>query len=118
MLVTSIIREQFRARITPPELVSHVPVPIKVGDKNMLVGVSISQWQVPPELNAIMLDLAREEAEQQKEAAAAEAEKQGEAPAKTDAAPEAKTTPATAPSPEAKSAPKANAETPEKPARP
>src|SRR6266704_5932313 len=38
----------------------YVPVPVQVGDKTVLVGVGVAQWQVPPELNAIMLTLERE----------------------------------------------------------
>ena len=63
-----LIREQFRARISPPEYNSVVPIPVKIGDKSVLLGVSLTQWDVPPELNGIMLDLAREEAEAKEEA--------------------------------------------------
>lgn len=67
-----LIRAQFQARIEPPQLNSFVPVPVKIGDKNVLLGVSVVKWDVPPELNALLLDLEKEkQAEAAKAAAAA-----------------------------------------------
>jgi proteasome lid subunit RPN8/RPN11 len=103
LFIASVIRDQFRARVKPPELGSYIPLPIKVGDKNVLMGVSVVNWEVPPELHALMLDLAREEAEAAKEAKAGES---AETPAKApeEAKPQTAPTPPPAPaSPPAKS---------------
>jgi hypothetical protein len=60
-----------------------VPVPIQVGDKQVLVGVGVVEWNVPDELNAILLQehllrkLAAEEAEKE---LARKLEKEGKAP--------------------------------------
>ena len=45
----SIYSSYFRA-LTPPEVRSFAPVPVKVGDKVVLLGVGIVSWEVPPEL--------------------------------------------------------------------
>jgi proteasome lid subunit RPN8/RPN11 len=66
-----LIRAQFQARIEPPQLNSFVPVPVKIGDKNVLLGVSVVNWDVPPELNALLLDLEKEKQEEAAKAAAA-----------------------------------------------
>jgi len=50
----------YRYRNEPPQLTQFVPVPVQVGDKTVLIGVAVAQWQVPPELNAAMLALERE----------------------------------------------------------
>ena len=50
----------YRYRNEPPRMTQYVPIPVQVGDKTVLVGVGVAQWQVPPELNAIMLTLERE----------------------------------------------------------
>ncbi|MBN1673663.1 MAG: Mov34/MPN/PAD-1 family protein [Kiritimatiellae bacterium] len=36
----------------PPELRQYVPVPIRVGDKTIMVGLGVAEWEVPPELDA------------------------------------------------------------------
>jgi proteasome lid subunit RPN8/RPN11 len=36
--------------MTPAEVRSYVPVPVKIGDKVVLLGVGIVSWEVPPEL--------------------------------------------------------------------
>lgn len=66
------IFRDYNSRLEPPRLSGFVPVPIKVGDKTVLVGVGVVQWEVPPELNAILLEeAARKRAEDDKEAALA-----------------------------------------------
>jgi proteasome lid subunit RPN8/RPN11 len=35
----------------PPELLQYVPVPVKIGNKLMLVGVGVVNWNVPDDLN-------------------------------------------------------------------
>jgi proteasome lid subunit RPN8/RPN11 len=59
------IYSQWSSRLEPPKLNQIVPVPVQVGDKTVILGVAITSWQVPPELDAIMLQaemLQREEA--------------------------------------------------------
>ncbi|HEX9048618.1 MAG TPA: hypothetical protein VF988_16440, partial [Verrucomicrobiae bacterium] len=46
---------QWAAPLEPPKLNQVVPVPVQVGDKTVILGVGIASWEVPPELNAIML---------------------------------------------------------------
>ena len=46
---------QWTSRLEPPKLNQIVPVPIQIGDKVVILGVAITSWEVPPELNAIML---------------------------------------------------------------
>ncbi len=56
-----------------------IPVPIQIGDQQVLVGLSVVKWNVPPELNAILVQL--EEKRQAAEAAKAkEIEELPEAP--------------------------------------
>ena len=63
----------FQSRIEPPELRGFVRVPVQIGDKTVLLGVAVMQWDVPPELNATYLQLEqmkREAAEKAKQKAA------------------------------------------------
>jgi proteasome lid subunit RPN8/RPN11 len=46
---------QVRYRNEPPQVNQTVPVPIQVGDKTVFLGVGITSWQVPEELNAAFL---------------------------------------------------------------
>jgi len=41
----------------PPKVQSFIPVPIRVGDETVLMGVGIVNWSVPPRLNAAYLQL-------------------------------------------------------------
>lgn len=52
------IYSQWDSRLEPPKLNQIVPVPVQVGDKTVILGVGITSWQVPPELDAIMLQAA------------------------------------------------------------
>ena len=60
------IYSQWRfARLEPPKVSQIVPVPVQIGDKTVILGVGITSWEVPQELDAIMLQaeiLQREEA--------------------------------------------------------
>jgi hypothetical protein len=58
------IYSQWGARIEPPKINQIVPVPVQIGDKTVILGVAITSWQVPPELDAILLqaELAEREA--------------------------------------------------------
>lgn len=52
----------------PPELIQWVPVPVRIDDQTVMLGVAVAKWQVPPSLNAAYVELERQrrEAEQQK----------------------------------------------------
>jgi proteasome lid subunit RPN8/RPN11 len=65
----------YRYRNEPPKLNQFVPVPIQVGDKTVLVGVGVAEWQVPPELNAAMIEVEREKQLLAEKAAQAETNK-------------------------------------------
>jgi proteasome lid subunit RPN8/RPN11 len=59
------IYSEWSSRLEPPKINQIVPVPVQIGDKTVILGVAITSWQVPPELDAIMLQaemLQREEA--------------------------------------------------------
>jgi hypothetical protein len=72
-------------RNEPPKLNSFAPVPVQIGDKVVLLGVGVVEWQVPPELDALYLKmekLKKEEAEKAaKEAAAKAGKKSANSPA-------------------------------------
>ncbi len=65
------IYRQVTARLEPPRLNAFVPVPVRVGDRTVMLGVGVVEWDVPDELNALLLEL-----EQLKAEAAAERERQ------------------------------------------
>jgi proteasome lid subunit RPN8/RPN11 len=51
-------------RIKPPEAMSFAPMPVKVGNETVLLGVQVVRWNVPPRLDALydrMLKLELEE---------------------------------------------------------
>ena len=59
------IYSQWGARLEPPKVNQIVPVPVQIGDKTVILGVGITSWEVPPELDSILLQaemLQREEA--------------------------------------------------------
>ncbi len=64
------IRSQYVSRLEPPRLNSFVPIPVKVGDKTVMLGVGVVEWDVPPELDALLLDLAKRKQEEQAKAEA------------------------------------------------
>jgi proteasome lid subunit RPN8/RPN11 len=66
VMVTFLVRDQFRERVKPPELNHFVQVPVKIGDKNVLIGVGVVSWQVPDELNGLMIDMERLRLEEEK----------------------------------------------------
>lgn len=68
-----LIYRQYSAPLEPPRLNSFAPVPVRIGDKTVLLGVGVVEWQVPDELNAMMLDLAERDRAAAVEAAAAKA---------------------------------------------
>ena len=58
------IWQSYTSRLEPPKInTSFIPVPIQLGDKTILVGLSVVEWQVPPEMNAILLKLEKAQRE-------------------------------------------------------
>jgi proteasome lid subunit RPN8/RPN11 len=49
------IRSQYFARLEAPKLLQTVPVPVQIGDKTAMLQVSVTGWQIPDELNAMMV---------------------------------------------------------------
>ena len=43
----------------PPRLESYIPVPIRVGDETVLLGVGVVNWNVPPRVDAAFVELER-----------------------------------------------------------
>ncbi|HSI64660.1 MAG TPA: Mov34/MPN/PAD-1 family protein [Candidatus Saccharimonadia bacterium] len=80
VLVGFLIRAQFQSRIEPPQLNNFVPVPVKIGDKNVMLGVGVVSWEVPPELNSLLLDI--EKMKQEAAAAEKQAAEEGKEPKK------------------------------------
>ena len=65
-----LVWQSFRSRVEPPKMNSMVPIPVKLGDRTILVGVGVVEWQVPDDLNAIYLETARELADRMSESMA------------------------------------------------
>ncbi len=63
------IYSSYKSRLKPPELRAYLPVPIQIGDKTVLLGVGVEQWEVPPELNAVYLQLEQMKREAEEKAA-------------------------------------------------
>jgi proteasome lid subunit RPN8/RPN11 len=74
--------KQWGSRLEPPKLNQIVPIPVQVGDKSVILGVAITEWQVPPELNSLLL-----QAEAIKEELAREAAKEAAQKNKTNSPP-------------------------------
>jgi proteasome lid subunit RPN8/RPN11 len=55
--ITYVIYSNYKGRVEPPQLRSFVPVPVRVGDHSVLLGVGVVEWSVPPELNALYVQL-------------------------------------------------------------
>ncbi len=85
------IYKEMSSRYEPPQVTQFAPVPVQVGDKTVLLGVGVLQWQVPDELNALMLkeDMKKKEAEE-KAKKAAEKTNAEPASASTNSTPESK----------------------------
>jgi hypothetical protein len=49
------IYNQWWSRLEPPKVNQVVPVPVQIGDKTVIMGVAVTSWQVPRELDAILL---------------------------------------------------------------
>jgi proteasome lid subunit RPN8/RPN11 len=80
------VYKQMNSHYQPPQVNQFVPIPVQVGDKNVLLGVGIVQWEVPPELNSILIqeDLLKK---QEEEKARKEAEKTNSTSSGTNSAP-------------------------------
>ncbi len=65
------IYSMYSSRYEPPSLNSFVPVPVKIGDKTVMIGVGVVQWDVPPELNAAFVELEQRKRDEAAKAAAA-----------------------------------------------
>lgn len=59
--VGTLIYRSYTAPLTPPKMNSFVPVPVRIGDQTVMLGIGIIEWDVPPELNAILLDMAEKQ---------------------------------------------------------
>lgn len=62
------IYSSYFSRLEPPKLNSYVPVPIRLGDKTVLVGLQVVQWDVPPEIDAAVLEFAKARAAEERKA--------------------------------------------------
>jgi proteasome lid subunit RPN8/RPN11 len=69
-----------------PKLRDFVPVPVRIGDKNVYLGVGVVEWKIPPELNAahIQLEERRREEEARKKKEEDERKADEKAPATTE----------------------------------
>jgi proteasome lid subunit RPN8/RPN11 len=65
------IYSQLTSRIEPPKVNQIVPIPVVIDGKVVMLGVGITSWEIPPELNATLLQM-----ELLKEAAAAKMAKE------------------------------------------
>jgi Ni,Fe-hydrogenase maturation factor len=55
--------QSYASRTEPPKLNSYIKVPIQLGDKTVLVGIQVVDWQVPPEIDAMLLKLEKAQRE-------------------------------------------------------
>lgn len=65
-----------RPPIEPPKMIEWMPIPVQMGDKTVLLGVGVYKWDLPPELNAALVELVRQQRE------AEEAAKENHQPSK------------------------------------
>ncbi len=64
------IYSEWGARLEPPRVNQIVPVPVQIGTNTVILGVGITSWQVPPELDAIMLQAVMEQRREEEKKAA------------------------------------------------
>ena len=60
----------------PPRVNGFIRLPLQIGDKRVLVGLNVVSWDVPPELNAVYLQIEEKRRAEAEAAAAAEKEKE------------------------------------------
>ena len=54
-------------RMEPPRVQSFAPVPVKVGDETVMLGVGIVEWKVPQSVDALLDKVAKAEVELREE---------------------------------------------------
>jgi proteasome lid subunit RPN8/RPN11 len=67
------IRSAYVSRLEPPKPLSTVPIPVQIGEKTMFIQIGVTGWEIPAEVNAILIEalkLEREAAEAAKSNAA------------------------------------------------
>ena len=64
----------------PPRLQNYIPVPIRVGDETVLLGVGVVDWRVPPKVNAAIVELERRRQQQAAEDSAKASKREGSQP--------------------------------------
>jgi proteasome lid subunit RPN8/RPN11 len=52
-----VIYQSYSSRVEPPQLRNFAPIPVRIGERDVLLGVGLVEWNVPPELNAVYLQL-------------------------------------------------------------
>jgi proteasome lid subunit RPN8/RPN11 len=72
------IYSQWVSRLEPPKPFQFAEIPIQIGDKEVLMGIALASWKVPPELNSLMLqaELLKRMAEEKEAKAKADAANQ------------------------------------------
>jgi proteasome lid subunit RPN8/RPN11 len=71
------IYSSYTSKLEPPRLNQYVSIPVQIGDKKVMLGVQIVDWDVPPELNSLMLQMLERERQAIEKAVAAELKKKG-----------------------------------------
>ena len=51
-------------RLEPPKVQSYVPMPVKIGDETVMLGVAIVDWKIPPRLDSLLDRIAKAEVEE------------------------------------------------------
>ncbi len=52
-----------RPPVEAPKMIQWMPIPVQIGDPKALLGVGVYKWDLPPELNAAMVELVRQQRE-------------------------------------------------------
>jgi proteasome lid subunit RPN8/RPN11 len=63
-----LIYSSYYSRLDPPRGITALPLPLRIGGKDLMLGLAIIGWDIPPELNSLLL-----QAEERQRAAAAKA---------------------------------------------
>jgi len=53
-------------RLKPPQVQSFVPLPVKIGNETVMLGVAIVDWNIPKQVDAMLDKIARAEVEERK----------------------------------------------------
>jgi len=53
-------------RIEPPKVQSYVPMPVKIGEETVMLGVAIVDWKIPPRLDSLLDRIAKAEVEERR----------------------------------------------------